>query len=117
MGLRETERTTEHVLARMENSLISLEQMSLDSINITDKLVCSIDEIRSCMDRMKGSTPEEQEKMMDNVGVQLQELLNTAFIVNNVSHELERETVYQRDTVESIRQIVDFLYAMSDDNM
>ena len=39
MGLRETEESTELVLERMENTLNNLEQMSYDSINITDRLV------------------------------------------------------------------------------
>jgi len=44
-------------------------------------------------------------------------LLDTSFEVNNVSHELEKETVYQRETVESIKQIVDYLYSISDDDI
>ena len=39
MGLRETEESTELVLERMENTLNNLEQMSYDSINITDSCV------------------------------------------------------------------------------
>ena len=35
MGLKETENTTEVVLERMENTMMNLEQMSFDSINIT----------------------------------------------------------------------------------
>ena len=50
MELRQTEQATVTVLKRMENSLDSLEQMSLDAINITDKLVSGIDEIRQCAD-------------------------------------------------------------------
>lgn len=114
MGLRETEETTEVVLQRMENSLNSLEQMSLDSINITDKLVNGISEVRQCAKEMKDSSAEDREYVMEIIENLLQNLLDTAFEVNNVSHELEKETVYQRDTVENIRQIVDFLYAMSD---
>ena len=45
------------------------------------------------------------------------QLLDTSFEVNNVSHELEKETVYQRETVESIKQIVDYLYSISDDDI
>lgn len=114
MGLRETEETTELVLQRMENTLNSLEQMSLDSINITDKLVNGISEVRQCAQEMKDSRAEDRECIMEIIENLLQGLLDTAFQVNNVSHELERETVYQRDTVDNIRQIVDFLYAMSD---
>lgn len=114
MGLRETEETTEIVLERMENSLSSLEQMSLDSINITDKLVSGIDEIRQCAEEMADCTEKDREYVLEMISKLLQELLNTAFTVNNVSHELEKETIYQRDTLESIKQIVEFLYAMSD---
>ena len=39
MGLTETENTTEVVLERMENTMMNLEQMSFDSINITDRIV------------------------------------------------------------------------------
>ena len=99
MGLKATEQTTELVLGRMENSLDSLEQMSFDSINITDKLVSGIDVIRQCVMEMK----EDGVKDLQVV---------TAFEVNNVAHELEKETAYQRDTLDSIKQIVELLYAM-----
>ena len=39
MGLRENETDTQHILERMENTMNNLEQMSYDSINITDRLV------------------------------------------------------------------------------
>lgn len=122
MALRETEETTELVLERMENSLNSLEQMSLDSINITDKLVMHINEIRDCTQKLSSCHTQEQEEncmqencMLEAITKLLQELLNIAFEVNNVSHELEKETVYQRETLDNIKQIVGFLYAMSED--
>lgn len=114
MNLRETENTTEMVLERMENSLSSLEQMSLDSINITDKLVSGIDEIRHSTEQMADCTEQEKGILLERIQKLLDELLSTAFIVNNVSHELEQETSYQRGTVDSIKQIVEFLYAMSE---
>lgn len=113
MDLQETEETTELVLQRMGNTLDSLEQMSYDSINITDKLVNGIDEIRKCVIEMKGSKESDREVIAEMIEKLLNDLLVTAFEVNNVSHELERETAYQRDTVENIKQIVEFLYAMS----
>lgn len=114
MSFKETEETTELVLQRMENSLNTLEQMSYDSINITDKLVAGIDEIRRCVNEMRGCKAEDVDCILDVISALLQELLVTAFTVNNVSHELERETAYQHDTVENIKQIVEFLYAMSE---
>lgn len=42
-------------------------------------------------------------------------MLENAFQVNNVSHELEKEVLYQRDTTDSIRQIIEFLYAVNND--
>ena len=113
MELRGTEETTEIVLERMENSLASLEQMSFDSINITDKLVNGIDEIMQCVEELADCSDKDRECILEMIKKLLQDLLDTAFLVNNVSHELERETVYQRDTLESIKQIVEFLYAMS----
>ncbi len=113
MDYRETEKKTVLVLERMETSLDSLEQMSLDSINITDKLVSGIDEIRQCVMEMKEASEEDREAVIDMILQLLQELLGTAFTVNNVSHELEKQTAFHRDTVMTIHQIVDFLYAMS----
>ena len=56
---------------------------------------------------MREDSFEEIEKILDKV-------LETAFQVNNVSHELEQEVIYQRDTTANIRQIIDFLYSMAD---
>ena len=114
MELRGTEETTEIVLERMENSLGSLEQMSFDAINIADTLVNGIDEIMQCTDELANCQDTERERILERIRKLLDALLATAFSVNNVSHELEKETVYQRDTLENIRQIVEFLYAMSD---
>ncbi|MDD7403239.1 MAG: hypothetical protein SO170_02475 [Butyribacter sp.] len=114
MSFSETEETTGLVLQRMENSLNALEQMSFDSINITDKLVMKIDEIRECADNIKTCQGQGDECMLGLISDFLQELLNVAFEVNNVSHELEKETVYQRETLENLKQIVGFLYAMTD---
>lgn len=113
MGLRETEQTTEMVLARMENSLNSMEQMAFDSINITDKLLMRINMVREHVVRM-AAVEQEKEKAYDSVFQQLDELLETAFLINNVAHELEKESSYQRDTTEKISQIIEFLYAMAD---
>lgn len=115
MGLRDTEETTGVVIQRMENSLDSLEQMSLDAINVTDKLVSGINEIRQYVNEMENYAEADRECVIEMIKKLLQTLLDTAFQVNNVSHELEKETVYQRDTLGNIRQIVEFLYAMSDE--
>lgn len=115
MGMRETEMTTENVMLRMENTLNNLEQMSFDSINTTDRLVTLLSDAREYAGIMKAGNEEERNEACDAMSKIMDQLLETAFKVNNLSHELEKETVYQRDTAESIRQIVEFLYAMTDD--
>ena len=113
MGAEGTEQTTVLVLDRMENSLDSLEQMSFDSINITDKLVNGIDEIRKCILEFRESKEEDRQLISETIDRLLNELLATAFEVNNVAHELEKETAYQRGTLDNIKQIVELLYAMT----
>ena len=115
MGLRENETNTEHILERMENTMNKLEQMSYDSINITDRLVTLLSEGREHAAVMKSGTEEERDKAHKLLCDILDNILETAFTVNNIAHELERETIYQRDTVEAIKQIVDFFYSMTDD--
>ena len=100
MELKETEKTTEVVLERMENTMMNLEQMSFDSINITDRIVTLLSDARELFAAFKTGDEKDKEEAL-----------------NNVSHELEKETVYQRETVDSIRQIVDYLYAISGDGM
>ncbi len=113
MGLKATEHTTELVLDRMENSLDSLEQMSFDSINITDKLVSGIDVIRQCVVEMKEDGEKDMQVVSETIEQLLNDLLVTAFEVNNVAHELEKETAYQRGTLDNIKQIVELLYAIT----
>lgn len=108
-----TEEMTVLVLERMENSLNLLEQMTLDSINITDKLVSGINEIRKCVVEMKTAPDIDRGLLIEKTLKLLQDLLSIAFTVNNVSHELEQAAAYQHDTVNAIGQIVDYLYAMS----
>lgn len=112
MEINETEDSTENVLSRMENSLNALEQMSLDSINITDKLVNGISDLQKCIEELRESPQQDKELIYEMIVELLQELLDTAFTVNNVSHELETEMVLQRDMVDNVRQIVDYLYGM-----
>lgn len=114
MGLKETENTTEVVLERMENTMMNLEQMSFDSINITDRIVTLLSDARELLAVLKSDDDEKKEEALQGVENIFNQLLDTSFEVNNVSHELEKETVYQRETVESIKQIVDYLYSISD---
>lgn len=111
--MEEMEQTTEMVLGRMENSLDSLEQMSFDSINITDKLVSGIDVIRQCVMEMKEDGEKDLKVVSETIEQLLNDLLVTAFEVNNVAHELEKETAYQRGTLDNIKQIVELLYAIA----
>ena len=117
MGLKETENTTEVVLERMENTMMNLEQMSFDSINITDRIVTLLSDARELLAVLKSWEEEKKEEAFQGVENIFNQLLDTSFEVNNVSHELEKETVYQRETVESIKQIVDYLYSISDDDI
>ena len=117
MGLKETENTTEVVLERMENTMMNLEQMSFDSINITDRIVTLLSDARELLEVLKSGDEEKKEEALQGVENIFNQLIDTSFEVNNVSHELENETVYQRETVESIKQIVDYLYSISDDDI
>ena len=115
MGLEsvdETEDSTRKILERMEITMNNLEQMSFDSINITDTLVTLISEARDHANTIKTGNEEERKKSLEEIFKTLDQLLDTAFNVNNISHELEKETVFQRDTVNTIQQIIDFLYGM-----
>ena len=112
MELKETEKTTEVVLERMENTMMNLEQMSFDSINITDRIVTLLSDARELFAAFKTGDEKDKEEALQGVESIFNQLLETSFEVNNVSHELEKETVYQRETVDSIRQIVDYLYAI-----
>lgn len=114
MGLRETEKTTEIVLQRIENTLSSMEQMSFDAINITDRLLSLTSQSREFAATLKAGSQEERDAAFESICQNLDQILETAFQVNNVSHELEKEAVYQRDTTENLKQIIEFLYAMTE---
>lgn len=114
MGLRETEETTEVVLERMENTLCKMEQMSFDFINITDRLAALTYEAREYANVMKRGSAQERNEAFESIYKILDQILETAFTVNNISHDMEKEAVYQRDTSENIKQIIEFLYAMTD---
>lgn len=114
MEIKETEKSTAVIMERMETSMSQMEQMSFDSINITDKLVTLTSQAREHASAMKSGTAEQREAEYEVIGDILNKILETAFTVNNVSHDLEKEVVYQRDTADSIKEIIDFLYAMVD---
>lgn len=107
----ETKNSAQQIIDRMENTLSNLEQMSFDSINITDQLVSLLGEARECNNIMCNGNEAERIEASKTMGSILDELLNTSFKVNNLSHQLEQETVCQVDTATSIRQIIDYLYA------
>lgn len=108
----ETKHSAQQIIDRMENTLRNLEQMSFDSINITDQLVSLLGEARECNNIMCNGNETERSEAGKKMGGILDELLNTSFKVNNLSHQLEQETVCQVDIATSIRQIIDYLYAM-----
>ena len=92
--LEETAVSSAKIMERMEATLGNLEQMSYDTINTTDQLVTLLGKARDY-------------NMLDR-------LLNISFLLNNLSHQLENETAYQRETSYAICQIIDFLYGMTD---
>lgn len=108
----ETHNSADKIIDRMEHLVSNLEQMSYDSINTTDRLVTLLSQVREYNDVIQDGDLEEQIAASNAIGNILDELLKTSFQVNNLSHQLELETVYQRDTLESIRQIIDFLYSI-----
>lgn len=109
----ESKRSADRVIDRMESLVSNLEQMSYDSINTTDRLVTLLNRAREYNDVIRGGgSLEEQIAASEAIGTILDELLNTSFQVNNLSHQLEMETVSQRDTLENIRQMLDFLYSL-----
>lgn len=114
MEWKGTENTTRGVVERMETSMNSMEQMSFDAINITDSLVTLTSKAREYAQMMKNGDEEERETSFEEIEKILDLVLENAFRVNNVSHELEHEVVYQRDTTDNIRQIIDFLYGMTE---
>lgn len=114
MEWKETENATQSVVERMETSMSSMEQMSFDAINITDSLVTLTSKAKEYASLMKNGDAREREDSFEEIEKILDKVLETAFQVNNVSHELEQEVIYQRDTTANIRQIIDFLYSMAD---
>lgn len=108
----ETQNSAEKIIDRMEGTLRNMEQMSFDSINITDQLVSLLGEAKECNNIICNGNEVERMKAGKELGRILDELLNTSFKVNNLSHKLEQETVCQADMATSIRQIIDYLYAM-----
>ena len=114
MEWKETENATQSVVERMETSMCSMEQMSFDAINITDSLVTLTSKAKEYASLMKNGDAREREDSFEQIEKILDKVLETAFQVNNVSHELEQEVIYQRDTTANIRQIIDFLYSMAD---
>ena len=109
--VEDTKDTTDEILERMENTLNNLEQMSFSSINSTDKLVSLVDQAREHNVTLKIGDLKERTEANQAMTVILDEILNVAFEVNNLSHQLEQETVYQRDTAEEIKQVMDYLVA------
>ncbi len=93
----------------------TLEQTSFDAINITDQLVVLSSEAREHAAVMKTGTTRERDAAFEAICDILDKILETAFQVNSVSHDLEKEVVYQRDTIDSIRDIILYLYAVSEE--
>lgn len=110
----ETKRSAGQVIDRMESLVTSLEQMSYDSINTTDRLLTLLNHAKEYNAVIRDGGPEERYVASQAIERILNELISTSFQVNNLSHQLEMETVSQRDTLESIRQIIDYLYYLSE---
>ena len=117
MEWKETENATQSVVERMETSMSSMEQMSFDAINITDSLVTLTSKAKEYASLMKNGDAREREDSFEEIEKILDKVLETAFQVNNVSHELEQEVIYQRDTTANIRQIIDFLLRVIGQNV
>ncbi len=112
MEEEDIQESVDRVIGRMESLVSDLEQMSYDSINTTDRLLTLLNQAREYNEVIRDGDPAESLAASEAIGNILTELVNTSFQVNNLSHQLERETISQRDTLESIRQMIDFLYSL-----
>lgn len=108
----ETREAVEKVMEQMKSLLNSLEQMSYDSINTTDRLLTLLNRAREYNQVIHDGDLEERIAASEAIAEILDELICTSFQVNNLSHQLEVETVSQRDALESICQIIDYLYSL-----
>ena len=93
-------------------------EIMLAEAHIREELQKKISDKDIELSNLKNQVANIEEQTKNKLDKEYQEQLNqknTAFTVNNVSHELEKETIYQRDTMESIKQIVEFLYAMTEE--
>ena len=77
MELRETQKSTADILERMENTLNNLEQMSYDSINITDRLVTLLGNARELVQVMNIGDTEQRDEAFDEICKILDKLLET----------------------------------------
>lgn len=112
MEVNSTEYYSGKIMERIHNTLNNLEQMSYDSINTTDQLVTLLSQAREYNAMMRSKDEEKRLEASENMGKILDQILNITFEVNNLSHQLEKETVYQRDTVEDIGRAIEFLCSM-----
>ena len=104
--LEETAVSSAKIMERMEATLGNLEQMSYDTINTTDQLVTLLGTARDYNMQMRDGTEAERAEASKQMGVMLDRLLNISFLLNNLSHQLENETAYQRETSYAICKII-----------
>ena len=97
------------VINRLEQSQDTTLQAAYDAINITDQLVRLLDVLRTIMS--KDSVEQKMEECPDAAVIRetVEKLLETAFLVNNVAHELEADADFQHETTQTMKSMIDVL--------
>ncbi|MEE3392383.1 MAG: hypothetical protein VZR00_02690 [Lachnospiraceae bacterium] len=111
--MNEVNSSSEEVLVNMKKGLANMEQISFDTVNNADKLLVLIGEARDIINEIKngiapGSDAEARDQRIAELKKKLDQLQDTAFTVNNASHELENETLRQKDSIDSVVQMIDY---------
>ncbi len=113
MQAEETKKNFQAILDKLEMTQGVIEVRAFDILNETDKLARMLKDI---MDILNNMTEESSKEEVNRAVVVLKNyipiLLSSVYAANDASHILEENAEHQRETIDNIEYVLDFLFNM-----
>jgi len=106
-----TQKDTQDVLECASKGHEFLEQNAFDILNLADKINNCVDKAKTIFDVLeKNGTIEEKKEAFSCLKESLNSIEVISSLLSEKVHDSEKELANQRECIEQIIQIIDFLY-------
>jgi hypothetical protein len=113
MQAEETKKNFQAILDKLELSQGVIEVRAFDILNETDKRARMLKEAMEVLNNITDdSSKEDMERAICVIKNYIPIFLDSVYAANDAAHDLEENAEHQRETIDNIEYVLDFLFNM-----